>query len=515
MDISLVTCVGGSYSRFVGEWADRVAAQTVKPARVVLVDNGADDPDAVQAAARRLGGEYVRLPLTVNWGRARNAAVARASTEWVAHVDCDDLLFPFALEETQEVLSRHPEADVVQWGWRQTASGKTTVRQYRPLDGAQALRAGAKASGLSPFRRRLWVAAPYDDAMEGAWDTGLWYGFAWQGAKFRPTKKAVFEYRWHESSTLNSRLVDLPKRHRVGEYLRRLGERPMREAVVVMPWRDSGDADRRRAMQWCTRRWEAYGFEVVHAPDDDGNDRWNLSQARNNGVRSEVALEARSLIIADADVMVDRETAWEAVRLSHEHPWVVPHGMVHRMDGRSSERLFGVADDADLPAPAGTIRQPYQGYAGGGLIVITPGQYWRAGGYDERFRGWGCEDEAFGAAASTLIGKPHRFDRPLWHLYHHPGQRQKTKGYEANRRLLDRYLSVAGQPVPMKELVGSTGEPDQGYTLPARFRSRYKNHVVMMPSGRRLKFDDHVFVARDDASAGWLMYGADAVTLES
>lgn len=512
MEIGVVTCVGGNYAQYLNDWSQSILSQTVKPDQIGIVDNACDDPGEVERVAGLLGARLLRLDRKVNYGRARNIAVSLTDTEWVQHFDCDDTMFPWALEETAKTLERHPDADVVQWGWKKRLPERTKTRNYRAMEGRQVLNAAAKASGPSPFRRTMWEQAPYDDSLEAAWDTGLWIGFAHLGARFRPTDRLCFDYRQHDDSLLNSRAKDtdkLPLRKRVSDRLGELAAVPLERAVVVMPWRDSGDPHRRRTMEWTTARWERYGFRVVHAPDDDGNALWNLSQARNNGVR---VANARAVIVADSDVMVEKATIDEALSLCFVAPWVVPHENVHRMSEEATVRMLKV--DGDLPDPGSTIRAPYMGFEGGGLIVITPGQYWAAGGYDERFAGWGCEDEAFGAAARTLIGKPERIASPLWHLYHPPGRRQKSEGYDRNLALLKRYKAVMGDPASMAELVGSDAEVDPGFTLPAVFRSRYLNFVVMVPGGRRIKFDKGRYVARDFKTAAYLMYGVDAVELE-
>jgi hypothetical protein len=67
----------------------------------------------------------------------------------------------------------------------------------------------------------------------------------------------------------------------------------------------------------------------------------------------------------------------------------------------------------------------------------------------------------------------------------------------------------------MAELVGSDAAQDPAFTLPARFVSRYKNYVVMMPGGRKIKFSNGRYVARDRAVAAWLLYGPAEAELEA
>lgn len=71
-----------------------VRRQTVRPAGVVVVDDGSADDTA--AVARKAGRELgLNLTVLVNErsegsGPSRNTAIQRASTRWIAFLDCDD-----------------------------------------------------------------------------------------------------------------------------------------------------------------------------------------------------------------------------------------------------------------------------------------------------------------------------------------------------------------------------------------------------------------------------------------
>ncbi|MGJ7442259.1 glycosyltransferase family 2 protein [Aquipuribacter sp. MA13-6] len=73
-----------------------IAAQTVRPAEVVVVDDVSTDdtPDV----ALRHGATLVRMAQNGGSGRARNAGIARATAAWVAFLDSDDEWLPDHLE---------------------------------------------------------------------------------------------------------------------------------------------------------------------------------------------------------------------------------------------------------------------------------------------------------------------------------------------------------------------------------------------------------------------------------
>ncbi|MCA9843245.1 MAG: hypothetical protein KC491_01210 [Dehalococcoidia bacterium] len=74
------------------------------------------------------------------------------------------------------------------------------------------------------------------------------------------------------------------------------------------------------------------------------------------------------------------------------------------------------------------------------MLAVTR-QLWDCiGGFDERFCGWGAEDQAFWHAATLLGGEPGRINGNAYHLWH-PPSRQKFRGpeYRRNLQLWHRY----------------------------------------------------------------------------
>lgn len=73
-----------------------IAAQTVQPAEVLVVDDVSTDASPDVALAH--GATLVRMPVNGGSGRARNAGIERATAAWVAFLDSDDEWLPRHLE---------------------------------------------------------------------------------------------------------------------------------------------------------------------------------------------------------------------------------------------------------------------------------------------------------------------------------------------------------------------------------------------------------------------------------
>lgn len=109
-----VTVVIPTYdsSATVAEALASVAAQTVRPAEVIVVDDGSRDrtPDVARAAAAELGlsARIVELPSNGGPSAARNRGWDEATAELVAFLDADDRWHPKKIELQSELMIARP-----------------------------------------------------------------------------------------------------------------------------------------------------------------------------------------------------------------------------------------------------------------------------------------------------------------------------------------------------------------------------------------------------------------------
>ena len=97
----------------IGRAVSSVAAQTQRPAEVILVDDGSGDGtlDTLHGLAAQYGNWIKIIALAVNGGAAdaRNAGWAAATQPYLAFLDADDSWHPRKIELQYGYLKEHPE----------------------------------------------------------------------------------------------------------------------------------------------------------------------------------------------------------------------------------------------------------------------------------------------------------------------------------------------------------------------------------------------------------------------
>jgi hypothetical protein len=396
----------------------------------------------------------------LDFGEARNRAVALSDTEWVMHFDSDDMLMPHALGDIAALM---PHGDIIALGYERSgdlaAGPKNRTKLYKSSQGKGVLENPTPCSGVSPFKRSLWERSPYRTDLIGGWDTALWIGFGHLGVKIVPTVRPCFWYRQHADSVFNTRRKSGWEAAWTGAKFTSLRRQDRGVAFLVPRMPDGGPRD--RAYQWVRRRWAK-----LH-PDWAVHEGTLAPGLWNKGRALALALEpcrAEVLILADADCIHPPEALEEAVaRVRAGAPWVVPHGDVHRLSEAQTIRLLATDPGGPFAAPTeGLQRAAYKGFAGGGTVVVSRATYDAIGGMPTNFDGWGCEDETLALILDTLAGPHQRLPQPLVHLWHPPQKTRRGNDYRRNRGLMAHYLSAAGDRIAMWALVqrGATAGSD-------------------------------------------------------
>jgi GT2 family glycosyltransferase len=221
------------------------------------------------------------------------------------------------------------------------------------------------------------------------------------------------------------------RRENLFAVLRWLGQWPETEVVVIE--QDSVPRLERELLQ------ANGGTRLAYNPGAF-NKAWGLNVA---------ARMARGplLALADGDVIVPRALPEAAERCAPGQA-VKPYRSIVDLTAEQTARVRGgdwsFAPKREPGALKNREGQGEQVVFAGGLFLIRRDDYLQLGGFDERFVGWGGEDDAMtvklqrAGVALSEIG-----DAPALHLWH-PRSHESTLGqphYAANRALLADYAT--------------------------------------------------------------------------
>lgn len=210
--------------------------------------------------------------------------------------------------------------------------------------------------------------------------------------------------------------------------------------VILVPWQP-GDPDRERAWAYVGAAWAAYAPTYVGSHDGVP---FSKAAAVNRAAHDAGAWDVA--VIADADTVVPRPQLARCVQITRGAAW--PFNRLHRL---TPEGTVAVIAGALLAQAA---RLATATYAPGGVVVVRRALWDRVGGFDERFAGWGGEDNAFISALRTFGGNLPRVPGPAYHLWHpHAATRYAGPFYDANLRLSKRYGAALGKPEAMDGLL--------------------------------------------------------------
>ncbi|WP_410769031.1 galactosyltransferase-related protein [Fontibacillus sp. BL9] len=221
------------------------------------------------------------------------------------------------------------------------------------------------------------------------------------------------------------------------------------EISVLIPYKPD-DGPRDQAFRYIRRFYEKMMPEAELCIGEVAEEPFSRSRAIN---RAAGKARGRVFVIADNDIIYDPELIAQSLKRLDDDCWVIPFSQINRLSQTYSERLIR---GGEHPWPLQTkpeTKPANASYFVGGMNVLLRESFEKVGGYDERFSGWGGEDEAFAYALDTLVGKHVRLDGELihfWHPFVGPGG---NPHYHDNYLLYQRYKAALGNIMEMSRLI--------------------------------------------------------------
>jgi hypothetical protein len=238
---------------------------------------------------------------------------------------------------------------------------------------------------------------------------------------------------------------------------------------VIVPFRDAARGGRTRNLLACLRALRDQGFAdravrvtVVETDTEprvrdlagpladrylfaykDGlfNKSWAVNLGLRDGGPPGAPLTPELTCVLDADVLVERSfLAVNTARFRRGHDAHLAYRDMLSLDATSSDRAIRIRlDDAAAQPDLAALRGLRLRETPGACLWARTEALHRIGGFDERFEGWGGEDDDVTgrlARTGTLV----RFDDPLLHLHHPRPQMVGADGQFLNGHLAGSHL---------------------------------------------------------------------------
>lgn len=177
---------------------------------------------------------------------------------------------------------------------------------------------------------------------------------------------------------------------------------------------------------------------------------------RSHAVNSAAKKATRDIfVIADGDIFYDPAMLTDSLKCLKKASWIIPFLTIVKLSESNTKKLLQTTPSWPTKAEITdfqTIRPSKNSYLGH-LNIISRQNFMAVRGFDERFAGWGGEDDAFACAVNTLCGKFTRLNHTVYHLWHPHVGYQKNPNADNNRSLRKLYYKADGNKEKMKELL--------------------------------------------------------------
>jgi len=204
--ISILTPTFNADERFLMGAVESVIAQAYENWELILIDDGSSDTRA-RGLLQNLGQRDARIQIGFQdhggISTALNTALARASGDWIALLDHDDLLEPDALFRAIELLQNDREADVIYSDEDKIVDGKLAAPMLKP-DWSPEFFCTHDYLGHFIIVRRDLVQAGFQSEFDGAQDYDLLLRVSEKTDQIRRVPRVLYHWRRTAESTAHN-----------------------------------------------------------------------------------------------------------------------------------------------------------------------------------------------------------------------------------------------------------------------------------------------------------------------
>jgi predicted glycosyltransferase involved in capsule biosynthesis len=198
-------------------------------------------------------------------------------------------------------------------------------------------------------------------------------------------------------------------------------------------------------INWYQRTFPAFEIFVSH----NDSDPFNKARAINNGVER---VGGNVLVIIDADTVITPDQL--ALGLT-AGDWVVPFNKVQNLTKDATQDW--IKDGANFEKfKTEKVRQNF--VRAGGVWIIKREIFELVGGVDERYAGWGGEDDSFCRSVNTLYEPLVMVRGSIYHLWHTEAYARKHFMQSPNYPLWRAYCRATGDKEKIRTILNGRGQ---------------------------------------------------------
>jgi len=158
------------------------------------------------------------------------------------------------------------------------------------------------------------------------------------------------------------------------------------------------------------------------------------------------------LVMTDSDMLIERTDIERAILAAQKSIDLVrPFQKLIDLSEIQTQHYFQSGQLPGHPGPGEGYNRAYRGEQlclAGGVFVTTRAFYERVGGFDERFCGWGGEDDAFSIKVQRMTNRSVvARHATAWHLWHPRANHLEDSTYHRNVTLLRQYQNSEGAEI--------------------------------------------------------------------
>lgn len=212
---------------FLPETIDSVLHQTYSNFRLLAVDDESKDESLQYLKSLTDSRVEVREQSNLGFGNTLNRAIESVDSEFIVHLDQDDIALPTRVEEQINFLLAHPEYDfVLSKVCKISASGKEfgsyDINHLEPFSDYTAIKYGSVSPSTFCFRRKAFLElGGYRPSVYPVDDYDLLLR-AEEKFKMAVINKPLVKYRIHNNSATFKKFYDMEIKTRYIEEMARL-----------------------------------------------------------------------------------------------------------------------------------------------------------------------------------------------------------------------------------------------------------------------------------------------------